>query len=91
MFEVARTAGGEDCDWNIVVEPGGGIHMMPGGDWPVEGLRAARGAEAAYRVRRSSGAVRVEAARPGEVCFLAAGGPRELARSLADFPRYLVA
>ena len=90
MFDVARTAGGEDCDWNIVVEPGGGIHMMPGSDWPVESLRATRGAEAAYRVRRWSGQVRVEAARAGEICMLAAAGARELARSMADFPRYLV-
>lgn len=91
MFDVARTAGGEDCDWNIVVDPGGGIHMMRGGDWPVESLRAERGAEAAYRIRRSSGRVRVEAARAGEMCVLAAAGARELARSLTDFPRYLIA
>ena len=91
MFDVARATGGEDCDWNIVMAPGGGIHMMPGGDWPVESLRAARGAEAAYRVRRMSGQVRVEAARAGELCVLAAAGARELAGALTDFPRYLLA
>lgn len=91
IFEVARTVGGEDCDWSIVVERGGGIQITTGGDCRADRLREAWGAEAAYRVRRSGGRVEVKAAREGESCVLASCGAKALAAALADFPRYQLA
>lgn len=91
IFAAARTSGGDDCDLAILVGGDGGIHMLACADWQLESLRTHHGARAAYRVRRASGSVRLEARTAEESCVLAADRPeRILAPPLADLPRYLM-
>lgn len=91
IFATARTAGGEDCELSILVNREGGIHVIAGGDWQLESLRAHHGASAAYRVQRTNGSVRLEARSATQSCLLAAERPeRGLMPPLYDFPRYLM-
>jgi hypothetical protein len=91
IFATARTAGTEDCDFSILVNREGGIHMIAGADWPLESLRAHHGASAAYRVHRNVSSVRVEARSATQSCLLASERPeRALLPALPDFPRYLM-
>jgi hypothetical protein len=91
IFATARTAGTEDCDLSILVNREGGIHMIAGADWQLEALRAHHGANAAYRVHRSHGSVRLEARNATQSCVLAAERPeRALLPPLPDFPLYLM-
>jgi hypothetical protein len=91
IFAAARTAGPEDCDMAILVNRDGGIHMIAGGDWPLEPMRLHHGASAAYRVSRSGGQVRLEARRANESCTLVAEKPvRTAGWGLPDFPQYLM-
>jgi hypothetical protein len=91
IFAAARTAGSDDCDWSILVKRDGGIHMIAGADWQLESLREHHGANAAYRVHRSQGNVRLEARSANQSCMLAAERPeRTLLPPMSDFPRYLM-
>lgn len=91
IFAAARTAGPEDCDMAILVNRDGGIHMIAGGDWPLEPMRLHFGASAVYRVNRSGSQVILEARRANESCTLVAERPVQAAcHGLADFPQYLM-
>jgi hypothetical protein len=89
IFTAARQDGGEDCELAILVGRDGQIHMLPASGWELEPLRLHHGAQAAYRLSRSSGGVRLEARCAGEACLLQAR-PASLTRAaLPDFPQYL--
>ena len=91
IFATARTGGAEDCDLSILVNHDGGIHVIAGGDWQLESLRAHHGASAAYRVHRTNGSLRVEARSAAQSCLLTTERPeRGLLPPLHDFPRYLM-
>jgi hypothetical protein len=88
IFATACT-GAEDCDLSILVNREGGLHVIAGGDWQLESLRAHHGASAAYRVHRTNGSVRVEARNAAQSCLLTTERPEwGLLAPLQDFPRY---
>lgn len=69
--EILRTAqqgGEEDCELAILVGWDGGIHMLSEPGWELEPLRLDHGAQAAYRVVRKGGRVRLEARSAGQSC-----------------------
>jgi len=64
--------------------------MVAGSDWQLEALRLHHGAEAAYRISRSGGQLRLEARSAGESCLLQAEKPGPAWHTVVpDFPRYL--
>ena len=93
--EIFATAQGgciEDCELAILVGHDGAIRMLEPQGWELEPLRLHHGAQAAYRVTRTAGQVRLEARSLGESCVLETNrSERPLGGMLADFPRYLTA
>lgn len=82
IAESIQTAGHCPSDWTILVDPRGGVQMVAGNDWPLESLRAERGAGMAYRVSRQRGAIRVEGRAGARTCLFEAGKPNGVARLL---------
>jgi hypothetical protein len=90
IFGVACQAGDEDSDWAILVGCDGGIHVLAGGAHDEEALRLSHGAQAAYRVTRRHGEVKLEARALGQMCRLEATAPAAaLTTILRDYPQYL--
>jgi hypothetical protein len=75
IFRTARQGGEEDCELAILVGRDGQIHMLTEPGWELEPLRLDRGAQAAYRVVRKGGRVRLEARSAGQSCVLEAERP----------------
>jgi len=85
LFETARQAdgyGSPDCDWAILIGANGGIRMLQATGWTLPALLAQHGAEAAYRVTRESGHVRLEGLNRSETCVLGSESPAAAARRL---------
>jgi hypothetical protein len=89
IFDTARAAGSEPCEWAILIGVDGAIRMQPAEGWELEPLRQHCGARAAYRVSRRSGGVRVEARRAGESCLLQSRPADAVRVILQDNPQYL--
>ena len=89
IFTAAREGGREDCEVAILVGRDGGIHMLPASGWELEPLRLHHGAQAAYRISRGGGGVRLEARSAGESCVLESGKAPPARSPLRDFPQYL--
>jgi hypothetical protein len=88
LFSTARQDAGEDCQFSILIESNGGIHMVFGSDWGLEPLRQHHGARAAYRVTRSAGNVALEGRSAGASCRMEAARPGALLGPLAHIPCY---
>jgi hypothetical protein len=89
IFQTACDAGGENCDWAILVNRDGGIQMMPASGWATESLRLHLGAQAAYRVSRRNGEVEVEGRSGKQTCRLRSEPAKRLLDGSFDFPRYV--
>ncbi len=72
ILATARRAAGPDCDVAILIARDGALRFVPAEGWELEPLRLEHGAEAAYRVQRLRGRVRVEARGPLRHCVLEA-------------------
>ena len=60
----------QDCDLAILVGPRGSIRVVEAEGWTTDSMRTHYGADAAYRVTRRSGKVRVEGRSFGLKCLL---------------------
>jgi hypothetical protein len=60
----------QDCDLAILVGPRGSIRVVEAAGWATDSMRTHYGADAAYRVTRRSGKVRVEGRSCGLNCLL---------------------
>jgi hypothetical protein len=89
IFETACEAGGENCDWAILINAEGGIYMMPAAGWATEPLRLHAGAPTAYRVSRRNGEVTVEGRSPDESCNLRRDSPQRRLGIGFDRPQYV--
>ncbi len=85
LFSAAQRVAAENAEpaeFSVLVGPCGvrviDRSAVSGGDWPLESLRLHHGCEAAYRVTRSGGSVRVEGCNAGQTCTLSATQPRQL-------------
>jgi hypothetical protein len=89
IFAVAQHAGPDGGEFAILVNRDGGIHMLEMAGWELEPLRQQYGAQAAYRVTRTCGQVRLEARTSTESCMFKGDKPaRCLSYSIPDFPQY---
>ncbi|MBM3726749.1 MAG: hypothetical protein FJW40_15165 [Acidobacteria bacterium] len=66
----AQHAGHFTHGLTVLVGGRGPIELLASNDWPLDRLRAERGAEAAYRVTRENGRVRVEGHTRDGSCVL---------------------
>lgn len=87
IFEAARTvsaAGQTVTEFTLLVGAEGGLQLVAASDWPLERLRAERGARAAYRVEERGGRIRVEGSTGTLNCRLESDSPRQVARRLLN-------
>ncbi|MBM3746847.1 MAG: hypothetical protein FJW34_13725 [Acidobacteria bacterium] len=87
IFDAAQavsSAGQAVTELTVLIGPEGGIHLVADSDWPLERLRAERGAWSAYRVAERHGKVSVEGSRGHQVCRLESESPRQVARRLLN-------
>lgn len=85
IFEAAcalSATGQAVSEFTLLMGAEGGLHLVAASDWPLERLRAERGARAAYRVGERHGKVRVEGCTGRLNCRLESESPRQLARRL---------
>jgi len=90
IFETALTAGqtgAPDCDWAILVEPQGGIHVLEATGWAWAGLAAEHNSKTVYRITRERGGVRLEGRCGSETCRIESESAGQVAhRLLAGAP-----
>jgi hypothetical protein len=87
IFEAAQTvsaAGQAVTEFTVLIGQEGGIQVVADSDWPLERLRAERGAWSAYRVAERHGRLSVEGSRGHQVCRLESESPRQTARRLLN-------
>ncbi len=88
IFQAAR-AGTGDCDLAFFVKEGGGIQVVAAPDGEMEPLRIFHGADAAYRVRRGPGGVRLEGRSRTESCRMETPNPaRRVGFGAIECPQY---
>jgi hypothetical protein len=59
-------------EWSVLIGPQGAIHLIADSGWPLDSLAREHGAQAAYRITRRNGRVRVEARQGARNCVLEA-------------------
>lgn len=75
----------------VLIGAEGGIHLIAGADWPLERLRAERGAQAAYRIQHNTGKIELIGEDGANRCRLEAARPPSPALELLkDQPRYML-
>jgi hypothetical protein len=75
MLETAQNAvelGVGTAEWTLLVDHGGGVQLIEGGAGDLRALSASRGAQAAWRLTRRGGKLRVEGQNGTERCLLEA-------------------
>jgi hypothetical protein len=75
----AAVAGPAMSEITVLIGHDGAIELCADSDWPLDSLARERGAQSAYRVRSSSGIVRVEGREGLRTCILESRPPRLLA------------
>lgn len=92
IFEAAEAAsrsGETASNFTILIQPGGGIHMIADSDWPLDRIQQHNGAEMAYRVGESNGKVVVEGHAGSRHCRLESESPNSVARQLLGGPCWI--
>ncbi len=75
----------------VLIGHGGGIHILPNNDWPLDRLAGDRGARMAYRVTQKNGRIAVSGLEGGNTCRLETEKPdSRLKELLRDQPRYFL-
>jgi hypothetical protein len=77
IIEVALQSGSEASQPLIVLDSQGGMRMLDGSGWTIEGLVGEFGANEVFRVGTRSGAVRVEGWSASERCLIQRESPHQ--------------
>jgi hypothetical protein len=93
IFDVARSADGENQDFALLIRPDGVLHFVMESPFSIEGAASYAGAQSAYRITRSRDGVRVQGRRADrgmlEECLLEERSPARVL--LRDQPLYRIA
>jgi hypothetical protein len=89
IFEAASAAPSGSEALTILIRPSGQLHIVDGGDSPLDALRAEHGCRTAFRVSRDGQRVRVEGRDGATRCTLeSAQKPVNTLGLFRDFPAY---
>jgi hypothetical protein len=80
--ECAQRSGADLNEMTILIGREGGVRMIAGSDWPLEGLGRLHGAEMAYRISRNQAGIRLDGRSEGRRCVLETERPGYAARLL---------
>ncbi|MEQ1884681.1 MAG: hypothetical protein ABL967_06440 [Bryobacteraceae bacterium] len=79
----AASASGLPCsETTVLIDHNGSLHFAMDSDWPLDSLRAHRGAQAAYRITSFHGQIRVEGCDSSHTLRLEGTSPMAVARAL---------
>gem|GEM_PF-780067 len=78
--ESSTAAGHRLSEMTILVHSSGGIQLVTNSDWPLDRLRADRGAGMAYRISQQGDTVRIEGRAGSRTCLFESAKPDGAAR-----------